>query len=65
VRDRKLYRADVAELIGVQYDTLNRYRLPERDGTDIEFGHARPWWWESTIVEWNNARPGRGYWRAS
>ncbi len=58
--ERKLYRADVAALIGVQVDTLNRYHLPVRDGTDIEAGKARPWWWQSTIVEWESQRPGRG-----
>jgi hypothetical protein len=58
--DRKLYRADVAALLGVQVDTLNRYRLPVRDGTDIEAGKARPYWWEATIAEWNAQRPGRG-----
>lgn len=58
--DRKLYRADVAALLGVQVDTLNRYRLPVRDGTDVEAGKARPYWWETTITEWNARRPGRG-----
>lgn len=59
-RDRKLYRVDFATLIGVKVDSLNKYKLPDRDGTDIEGGKARPYWWESTVVAWNNSRPGRG-----
>jgi hypothetical protein len=58
--ERKLYRADLAELIGVKVDTLNRYRLPPRDGTDIEAGKARPYWWLSTAERWIEERPGRG-----
>lgn len=58
--ERKLYRADLAELAGVKVDTLNGYKLPPRDGTDIDAGKARPWWWESTAREWMANRPGRG-----
>ena len=57
---RKLYRADFAEYIGVKIDTLNRYKLPERDGTDIEDGKARPFWWLRTVQAWQAQRPGQG-----
>lgn len=56
----KLYREDFAERIGVKPDTLNRYKLPPRDGTDIEAGHARPFWYPDTVDEWQRSRPGRG-----
>ena len=57
---RKLYRADLAELIGVKVDSLNKLKLPERDGTDIEHGKARPYWLLNTAREWVANRPGRG-----
>jgi hypothetical protein len=34
------------------------------DGHDIEAGHARPWWWESTARAWLASRPGKG-WRGA
>lgn len=58
--NRKLYRADLAAHIGVKINTLNRYKLPPRDGTDIEDGKARPYWYLTTIDAWEAARPGRG-----
>lgn len=58
--DRKLYRADFAALLGVKVDSLNRYKLPPRDGTDIEGGKARPYWWQTTAQRWMADRPGRG-----
>jgi len=60
---RKLHRADVAELLGINPDSLGRAKLPERDGTDVEGSHARPYWWSTTIDAWLAARPGKG-WRA-
>lgn len=57
---RKLYRADLADLIGVKVDSLNKLKLPERDGTDIERGKARPYWWLSTARAWAASRPGQG-----
>lgn len=58
--EQKLYRIDFAGLLDVKTDTLNRYKLPPRDGTDIEGGHARPFWWLSTALKWKANRPGRG-----
>jgi hypothetical protein len=58
--ERKLYRADLAELAGIRIDSLNKLQLPERDGTDIERGKARPWWWLSTAEHWMANRPGQG-----
>ena len=58
--ETKLYRADLAELAGIKVDSLNRLSLPERDGTDIEDGKARPFWYLSTAQEWLVNRPGQG-----
>ena len=58
--ERKLYRVDLAELAGIKVDSLNRLRLPERAGTDIEDGKARPFWYLSTAQEWLANRPGQG-----
>lgn len=65
VRYRKLYRADLAELLGVAVNSLDRIRdLPERDGTDIEAGKARPYWFDGPrLRRWMGSRPGKG-WRA-
>lgn len=60
---RKLYREDVAELLGIKVRSLGRAGLPPRDGTDLEGGHARPFWYETTITRWLPERPGKG-WRA-
>lgn len=57
---RKLYRADVAALLGVEINSLQRAGLPERDGTDIDGGKARPYWHPATIKAWAANRPGRG-----
>ena len=58
--ERKLYRADLAQLAGIKVDSLNRLKLPPRDGTDIDDGKARPYWLLSTATEWMNNRPGQG-----
>jgi len=60
---KKLYRADLADLAGISIDSLSRAGLPERDGTDIEGGKARPFWFEPTAKAWLASRPGKG-WRA-
>lgn len=68
VMDRKLYLDDFAALVGVGSRTLAGYRsrrkarFPEPDGTDVDSGHARPWWWESTAQAWRSQRPGSGFW---
>jgi hypothetical protein len=65
----KLYAEDAAKAVPVSFSTWRRYSsdaggrrriAPPPDGTDIEKGHARPWWWESTIAEWKKHRPGPG-----
>jgi hypothetical protein len=61
MEERKLHRAELAELAGIRIDSLNRLRLPPRDGTDIEGGKARPFWYESTARAWLANRPGQGY----
>jgi hypothetical protein len=58
---RKLYRADIAELAGIAIRSLGRANLPSPDGHDLEAGHARPWWWESTARRWLDNRPGKGW----
>lgn len=58
---RYLSRAELAERIGVAPDSLRRYRLPEPDAL---VGEIRGWLPE-TVDAWNDARPGRGRWKAS
>lgn len=58
---QKLYRADVAEMAGISVRSLGRVKLPSPDGVDVEAGHARPWWFNKTIVDWYRARPGKGW----
>jgi hypothetical protein len=58
---RKLYRADLAELAGIKVTSLSRAKPPPPDGTDLDAGHARPWWWESTAQAWLAARPGKAW----
>jgi hypothetical protein len=57
---KKLYRADLAELAGIKVDSLNKLKLPPRDGTDIEGGKARPYWYLATARQWLRERPGQG-----
>lgn len=68
--DRILYHEDVAELLGITAGTWRRYcsESPKRrriapppDDHDIEGGHVRPWWRESTIRKWDAARKGAGH----
>jgi hypothetical protein len=68
--DRKLYSEAVAEKLRIAPSTWRGYcteapgrkrHAPPPDGTDVEKGHARPWWWESTIDAWKEIRPGRGH----
>ena len=58
--DRQLTVQDVASHLGLALDTVRNYRkqgrLPSPDGT---LGN-RPWWWQSTIDQWQATRPGRG-----
>ncbi|WP_203236859.1 helix-turn-helix transcriptional regulator [Nocardia panacis] len=49
-------RPEVAEYIGVQRGTLNRYKLPP---ADAQIGRVQGWLKE-TIDEWQQRRPGRG-----
>jgi hypothetical protein len=57
----KLYRVDVAQVMDVKITSLSRYKLPERDGTDVDSGKARPFWYLETIQKWMAQRPGRGF----
>lgn len=53
---RYLSRAEFAERIGVQPDTLGRYKLPEPDAI---VGSVRGWLPE-TVDAWHASRPVRG-----
>ncbi|WP_322544473.1 XRE family transcriptional regulator [Rhodococcoides fascians] len=57
---RYLSRGEIAELLGISLDTLKGYDkrqlLPEPDAL---VGRNQGWL-ETTIVEWNKNRPGRG-----
>jgi predicted DNA-binding transcriptional regulator AlpA len=52
---RYLSSSEVAELIGVQPDTLNRYALPP---PDVMVGKVRGWRRE-TILKWHRNRPSQ------
>lgn len=54
-----LSRGQLAERIGVQPDSLSKYRLPEPDA----LVGRMPGWLPATVDAWNAARPGRGNWR--
>lgn len=65
--EERLYAADVAAQLGIARATWTGYvsrglpkgnPAPAPDGTDIERGHARPWWRPATITAWAAARPG-------
>ena len=53
---RYLSRPEIAARIGVQTDTLNRYRLPE---PDAQIGPRLLGWLPETIDAWNDERPSR------
>jgi hypothetical protein len=61
---RKMYHAAAAAHVGVQPSTWRRYvvegRTPAPDGTDLDRGHARPWWYPETLDAWQASRPGAG-----
>lgn len=51
---------EVAEYLGVQASTVRAYvarrEMPEPDGRVWR----TPWWWDTTIIAWQQGRPGRG-----
>lgn len=51
-----LSSSEFAARIGVQPDTLNKYKLPE---PDVMVGRTRGWSIE-TVDHWHANRPGRG-----
>lgn len=53
---RYLSRPEVAARIGVQPDTLNRYRLP---APDAQIGARLVGWLPQTIDAWDAQRPSR------
>jgi hypothetical protein len=65
----KLYGEQAAARAHVAFATWRRYcsespgrrrQAPEPDGTDVDRGHARPYWYPQTIDAWLADRPGRG-----
>jgi hypothetical protein len=65
----KLYAGEAAERAGIARSTWTTYAsrrlplsnpVPEPSGTDIEGGHARPWWTPKVVDEWRARRPGKG-----
>ena len=53
---RYLSRPEVAARIGVQPDTLNRYRLPD---PDAQVGLRLVGWLPETIDRWHAERPSQ------
>ena len=60
MEDERLTAAAVAAFLGIKPDTwyayVTRRHAPEPDG---RFGRTL-WWWKSTIVAWDQSRPGPG-----
>lgn len=65
----KLYHQDAAEHVGLKVSMWRDYassragkppRAPKPDGVDVEHGHARPYWYASTLDAWKASRPGPG-----
>ena len=65
----KLYADAAAERADMKPSTWRAYCSPRRgqpprgpapDGTDLDRGHARPWWRPETVDAWVANRPGRG-----
>jgi predicted DNA-binding transcriptional regulator AlpA len=58
---RKLTVPEAAERAGCKPSTwrayVNRGHAPRPDG---RYDLRTPWWWESTVDAWKDARPGRG-----
>lgn len=53
-----LSKAELAQRIGVQPDSLRHYKLPEEDAITGD----RRGWLPQTVDSWNKKRPGRGRW---
>lgn len=53
--------SQAADLLGITYSTVQQYRrrLPGFPAPDVMLGQS-PGWWESTLLTWNAARPGKG-----
>jgi hypothetical protein len=55
-----LDRAAVAARLGIDPDSVTRYvhrkQMPAPDGR----AGQSPWWYETTIAEWEPTRPGQG-----
>lgn len=62
--DEQLFNDDAAALAGMTVSAwrgaVARHDALIPDGRKIDKGHARPWWWTSTILAWQAGRPGRG-----
>jgi hypothetical protein len=65
----KLYHEDAAAYVGIAPSTWRDYasarggnppRGPAPDGTDVDGGHARPYWYAPTLDAWKGRRPGQG-----
>lgn len=59
--DRKLRAAEAAKLAGVATGTWHGYvsrgQAPPADG---RYDGRTPWWFESTVRQWQGSRPGPG-----
>lgn len=65
----KLYHEQAAAHVGLKASVWRDYcssrggrppRGPTPDGTDVENGHARPYWYAPTLDDWKASRPGQG-----
>jgi len=60
VTDEQLTTAQVADRVGISTSTWSSYvargQAPAADG---RYDKRTPWWYASTVDDWNRARPGR------
>ncbi|MDO5067429.1 MAG: helix-turn-helix domain-containing protein [Propionibacteriaceae bacterium] len=60
-REYPLGIPEIAVLLGLSKSTINNYRstgrFPPEDGV---VGGSTPYWWPSTVRDWQRNRPGKG-----
>lgn len=62
--DRLLFNQDVADRLNIKINTWTSLTstgaAPDPEDREIDKGHARPRWFETSILVWHRSRPGSG-----